>query len=68
MMMKRIVQVLLIAAFCAPAWAVDWTNYWVGIGDIDDAEISEGEYGYYARWVSYDPPLVVNGGGLKQLK
>jgi hypothetical protein len=66
-MMKK-VSFVLVAIFCIPAWAVGWTNSWVGIGDImDDAEISEGEYGY-ARWVSYEPALVVNGGGAERIE
>lgn len=59
-MMKRVSQFLIVIVFCTPV--LGSTNYWVGIGSIDDAKISAGEYGY-ARWVSYDPPLIVDGGG-----
>jgi hypothetical protein len=51
--MKRIVPYLLLIAVCAS----------VSLADYSDGFITAGEYEYGVDWNSYDPPLIVDGGG-----
>ncbi len=51
--MKRIVPYLLLIAVCAS----------VSLADYSDGFITAGEYEYGVEWFSYDPPLIVEGGG-----
>ena len=57
MTMKRILQFLMLIAFCTPAFG----------GILDDNKISAGEYDYFITWRSYDPPLTVDGGGALEI-
>ena len=54
-MIKRIVPCLLLLAFCAS----------VSLASIitDDGYLTAGEYEYFVEWRSYEPPLIVDGGG-----
>ena len=52
-MMKRLLPYLLLIAVCVS----------VSLADYDDGFITAGEYEYFVEWNSYNPPLVVEGGG-----
>ena len=52
-MMKRIVPFLLGFMVCST----------LSLADYSDGFITAGEYEYGVEWNSYDPPLIVEGGG-----
>jgi hypothetical protein len=52
-MMKRIAPYLLLIAVCVS----------VSFADYIDGFITAGEYEYFVEWNSYNPPLIVEGGG-----
>mgnify|MGYP000698694945 CR=1 FL=1 len=35
----------------------------LSFADYSDGFITAGEYEYFVEWFSYDPPLIVEGGG-----
>ena len=43
---------ILLYAYCSFSFA-----------DYDDGYITEGEYEHFVEWDSYNPPLIVEGGG-----
>ncbi len=53
--MKRILAFFLMVAF----------SVWGGI--LDDNRITTGEYVGSVTWRTYDPPLIVNGGGAYEI-
>ena len=56
MMMKRIIPLLaVLAVWCTPVLG----------GILDDNKISAGEYAFSLTWRSFDPPLIVDGGGIR---
>ena len=55
--MKKLSCVLIIILVCA-CLPVSFA-----LTVYDDGFITEGEYGYFVQWTSYDPPLIVEGGG-----
>jgi hypothetical protein len=56
-MMKRILAIFFLTAFFLPVWG----------GMLDDNKISAGEYVGSLTWRTYDPPLVVDGGGALEI-
>ena len=52
-MVKRIVTSLLVIMACSALSFADYT----------DGFITAGEYEYGVEWFSYNPPLIVAGGG-----
>jgi hypothetical protein len=57
-MMKRLLPFICVAASCVPAWG----------GVADDGVLSAGEYDYgNIIWRSYNPPLIVDGGGASMI-
>jgi hypothetical protein len=51
--MKRLWQFFVLAVCCTPVFA----------GLADDGFLTTGEYIGSVTWRSYDPPLIVDGGG-----
>ena len=58
--MKKRFLLLVLISFC--------TCLPVTFSDYEDGYITEGEYEYGVDWNSYDPPLIVEGGGQTGLK
>ncbi|MCE5186470.1 MAG: hypothetical protein LLF76_10125 [Planctomycetaceae bacterium] len=56
-MMKRTPPLFMLVVLCAPVFG----------GVADDGVISTGEYAFSLTWRSYDPPLIVNGGGAYEI-
>jgi hypothetical protein len=56
-MMKKVLKLLMLAVLCLPVWG----------GILDDNTISAGEYAFSLTWRSFDPPLVVDGGGAYEI-
>ncbi|MBC8378583.1 MAG: hypothetical protein H8E62_05350 [Planctomycetes bacterium] len=52
MMMKRILPIFLLVAFCTSVSFADYSDGW----------ITAGEYEYHVVWTSSTPPLIVEGG------
>ena len=54
-MTNRILLGLVLLAFCAS----------VSLASVitDDGYLTAGEYEYFVEWTSYEPPLIVDGGG-----
>ena len=55
MYMKKLFLLLILILFCICLH--------ISFADYDDGYITEGEYEYFVEWDSYDPPLIVEGGG-----
>ena len=52
-MMKRTVLFLFGLVICSS----------LSLADYSDGFITAGEYEYFVEWNSYNPPLIVEGGG-----
>ncbi len=59
--MKRVVLYLLLVALCPCAC-------FAALGDADDGFLTEGEYDYAVDWTSYEPALIVDGGGAEWIE
>ena len=57
-MMKRTLTVFLFTIICMPVFG----------GILDDNKITAGEYGYFITWRSFNPPLIVDGGGAEEIQ
>ena len=55
--MKKLFLLLVLFSFCT------YLPVSFALTVYDDGFITEGEYGYFVQWNSYDPPLIVEGGG-----
>jgi hypothetical protein len=55
--MKRLWQFLVLGVCCTPAFA----------GLADDGFLTAGEHVWSVTWRSYDPPLIVDGGGAYEI-
>ena len=57
-MMKRVIPFLFGLVICSS----------LSLADYSDGFITAGEYEYGVDWFSYDPPLIVEGGGQTGLR